>query len=158
MTKCPICNYPLDMCQCRFYGSAHPDRDKRIEVVTDHMYFFSPEQVEHIISLQKWWQISYGDREREQIRKELIDEYKDNDQPDIDRITTIYVGGHTEELFAYTEGRKEKRDMPYEDAIEILENERPGCGEKITYTEEERYEAYNIAIHAIRKEWGKNEL
>ena len=51
-----------------------------------------------------------------------------------------------------------KRDMSYEDAIEILKNERPGCGEKITYTEEERYEAYNIAIHAIRKEWGKNEL
>lgn len=68
------------------------------------------------------------------------------------------MGGHTEELFAYTEGRKEKHDMPYEDAIEILKNECPGCGEKITYTEEERYEAYNIAIHAIRKEWGGNEL
>lgn len=80
MDKCPICNYPLDMCQCRFYGSAHPGKDKRIEAVTDHMYFFSPEQVEHIISLQKWWQISYGDREREQIRKELVAEYQPHER------------------------------------------------------------------------------
>jgi hypothetical protein len=44
------------------------------------MYFFSPEQVEHIISLQKWWQISYGDREREQIRKELVAEYQPHER------------------------------------------------------------------------------
>ena len=42
-------------------------------------------------------------------------------------------------------------------AIKILENERPGCGEKITYTEEEKCEAYDVAIHAMRKEW-KHEL
>lgn len=158
MGKCPICNYPLDMCQCRFAGGAHPDRGKQIEVVTDHLYLFSPEQVEHIINLQKWWQISYGDRDRERIRKKLIAEYKDNAQPDTVTITTTYADGRTEESFAYIpDGCKEKCDMLYEDAIEILKNERPGCGEKITYTEEEKCEAYNVAIHAMRKEW-KHEL
>lgn len=63
-----------------------------------------------------------------------------------------------QKIYLPTQMAVKKRDMSYEDAIEILKNERPGCGEKITYTEEERYEAYNIAIHVIRKEWGKNEL
>ena len=98
MTKCPICNYSLDMCQCKFSGSAHPDKSKQMEVVFYHLHLLSPEQVNHIIALQKWWNISYGDRDREQIRKELIAECKNNDQPDIERITTIYVGGHTEDL------------------------------------------------------------
>lgn len=78
MEKCPICNYPLDMCQCKFGGSAHPDRSKRIEVVFYHLHLLSPEQINHIIALQRLWNISYGDREREQIRKELVAEY----QPD----------------------------------------------------------------------------
>lgn len=33
---CPICGYKFGMCQCRFGGNAHPDRSKRIAVVTDH--------------------------------------------------------------------------------------------------------------------------
>lgn len=157
MEKCPICNNPLDMCQCKFGGSAHPDRSKRIEVVFYHLHLFSPEQVNHIINLQKWWNVSYGDRDREQIRKELEAEYQGNAQPDIVMLKTACANGHTEDLFAYTEGRKEKCDMPYEDAIDILKNERPGCGSKITYTEEEKCEAYDVAIHAMRKEW-KHEL
>lgn len=123
MTKCPICNYSLDMCQCKFSGSAHPNRSKRMEVVVDHLYLFSPEQINHVISLQKWWNISYGDRDREQIFKELIAEYG-----------------------------KEERPMELKRAIEVLMNERPGCRGKVSYTEEEKCEAYDIAIHAIHKE------
>lgn len=26
--NCPICDYPFDMCQCRFGGNAHLDRSK----------------------------------------------------------------------------------------------------------------------------------
>ena len=26
---CPICKYEFDMCQCRYGGTAHPDRSKR---------------------------------------------------------------------------------------------------------------------------------
>lgn len=40
MDKCPICNYPINMCQCRFVGSTHPDRWNRIEIVVDHLFLF----------------------------------------------------------------------------------------------------------------------
>lgn len=42
--------------------------------------------------------------------------------------------------------------MNNQDAIEILKNERPGCGEKIPYTEEEKCEAYDIAISELEKQ------
>ena len=74
--KCPICNYELDSCQCKFGGSAHPDRSKRRDVVFDHLYLFSNKQIKHLIDLEKYWQISYGDEERENICKELMQQYK----------------------------------------------------------------------------------
>ena len=57
--KCPICGYDLDNCQCLFGGSAHPDRSVREEVVKDHLYLLSPEQLTHLIELQRYWQVSY---------------------------------------------------------------------------------------------------
>ena len=48
--------------------------------------------------------------------------------------------------------------MNYEKAIAILKNERPGCGEKIPYTEEEKCEAYDIAISAIEKQIPKKPI
>ncbi len=39
-----------------------------------------------------------------------------------------------------------------EKAIIILKNEQPHCGEKLAFTEEERYEAYNLAIKALEQE------
>ena len=75
MDKCPICNYRIDMCQCRYGGSCHPDRSKRREVVLDHLYLFSQEQIAHIANIQRQRQISYPDKEREVISKELSDEY-----------------------------------------------------------------------------------
>ena len=42
--------------------------------------------------------------------------------------------------------------MTREEAIEILENERPHCGEKAVYTEGERCEAYDMAISALRRQ------
>ena len=75
MDKCPICNYRIDMCQCRYGGSCHPDRSKRRAVVLDHLYMFSQEQIKHIANIQKQCLISYPDEERENIRKELSDEY-----------------------------------------------------------------------------------
>lgn len=61
---CPICGYQLGQCQCRFGGSAHPDRIKKREVVLDHLYLLSSEQLQHVILLEKQWQTSYGDKER----------------------------------------------------------------------------------------------
>lgn len=69
--NCPICDYPFDMCQCRFGGSAHPDRSKRVRVVTDHIYLLSDEQIEHLKKVQKWWSVSYTDEEKMQILTEL---------------------------------------------------------------------------------------
>ena len=42
--------------------------------------------------------------------------------------------------------------MNSQEAIAIMKNERPGCGEKIPYTESEKCEAYDIAISAIEKQ------
>ena len=37
------------------------------------------------------------------------------------------------------------------DAIMILENEKPHCGEKMIFTEEHRCEAYDMAIQALEQ-------
>lgn len=70
-TICPICKYNVSRCQCMFSGSCHPDRSKVRTVVTDHLYLLSPEQLEHVIDLQRRWQISYGDEEKNKILDEL---------------------------------------------------------------------------------------
>lgn len=41
------------------------------------------------------------------------------------------------------------------EAINILINERPGCGERIVYTEGEKCEAYDTAIEALEKQLPK---
>lgn len=41
--------------------------------------------------------------------------------------------------------------MRIDEAILIMENERPHCGDKLTFTEEERYEAYTWAIGALKE-------
>ena len=69
--KCPICKYNISRCQCMFGGSCHPNRSKRCEVVIDHLYLLSPKQIEHIITLQRKWQTSYGDDEKNRIVEEL---------------------------------------------------------------------------------------
>lgn len=71
--QCPICGYLISQCQCRFGGSCHPDRVKQRQVVLDHLYVLSKKQLEHVIQLEKDWQTSYGDEERETMRKRLID-------------------------------------------------------------------------------------
>ena len=63
------------MCQCRYSGSCHPDRSKRREVVLDHLYMFSQEQIAHIANIQRQCPVSYPYEDRENIRKELLDEY-----------------------------------------------------------------------------------
>lgn len=73
--KCPICDYDIEHCQCRFGGSAHPDRSKRKGVVKDHLYLFSDKQVRHIIELERYWRTSYLDEEKEKIREELQKQY-----------------------------------------------------------------------------------
>ena len=68
---CPICKYPLDWCQYRYAGSAHPDRSKRRDVVQDHLYLLSNEQIEHLKKVQAYWQSSSTDKEYNKILKEL---------------------------------------------------------------------------------------
>lgn len=68
---CPICDYVLEDCQCRFSGSAHPDRSKRVKVVKDHLYLFPEIVVKHILCLEESWQTSYDDKEMTEIYNEL---------------------------------------------------------------------------------------
>ena len=74
--NCPICNYHLAHCQCRFGGSAHPNRSKQREVVLDHLHLLSKRQLKHIINLEKYWQVSYGDDERTAILEKLKENAK----------------------------------------------------------------------------------
>lgn len=69
--KCPICEYEIGYCQCRYGGSCHPDRSKRRKVVQDHLYLLSNEQIEHLKKVQAFWQTSYADEEMSKILKEL---------------------------------------------------------------------------------------
>lgn len=69
--RCPICNYKLKDCQCLYSGSCHPDRSKREEVVLHHLYLLTPEQIEHIKTLQKAQKECYEDEEKRRILKEL---------------------------------------------------------------------------------------
>ena len=70
--KCPICEYTISGCQCLYSGSAHPDRHDKRRVVLDHLYLLSPAQVQHVISLEKHWKISYADEILNAILKKLI--------------------------------------------------------------------------------------
>lgn len=44
---------------------------------------------------------------------------------------------------------KERIKKTIEEAVIILENERPHCGGRITFTEEEKCEAFDMAIEAL---------
>lgn len=79
MAKCPICNYEIGAtpgCQCLYGGSCHPNRSKRRDVVLDHLYLLSDEQIKHIVELEKYWQISYSDDEKEAVVDELKEDAK----------------------------------------------------------------------------------
>lgn len=75
---CPVCGYKFHMCQCCFSGNAHPDRSKRITVVSDHLYLLTPAQLAHFIGLQCHWEISYDDPEKMDIYKEMKGELSDD--------------------------------------------------------------------------------
>lgn len=72
--RCPICKYPFDWCQCCYGGSAHPDRGMQRQVVLDHLYLLSDEQIEHLKKVQARWQTSSTNKEYMKILKELKNE------------------------------------------------------------------------------------
>ena len=73
---CPICEYPFERCQCRFGGSAHPDRSDRARVVFDHLYLLTSGQLDHVMHVQSFWQTSYADEKRNKILLYLIHQAK----------------------------------------------------------------------------------
>lgn len=74
MDKCPICEYQIGQCQCRFCGDAHPDRSKRRKVVLDHLYLLSEYQLMHVIELERYAPPSYTDQELTAIFDEMKEE------------------------------------------------------------------------------------
>ena len=73
---CPICEYPINQCQCMFDGDAHPDRSKKNEVIRHHLYFFTPEEQQHVINLEKEIFITYMDREKNKILQVIKAKYR----------------------------------------------------------------------------------
>ena len=80
MAKCPICKYEIGAtpgCQCLYGdGGIHPDRSKRRKAVLDHLYLLSEEQRNHIVELERYWQIAYSDDDLEAIVDELKEDAK----------------------------------------------------------------------------------
>ncbi len=74
---CPICEYPFERCQCRFGGSAHPDRSDRARVVVDHLYLLTAGQLDHVMHVQSFWQTSYADEKRNKILLDFIHKAKE---------------------------------------------------------------------------------
>ncbi|MBR5014308.1 MAG: hypothetical protein IKY16_06850 [Bacteroidales bacterium] len=70
-TRCPICGYTLSLCLCRFSESAREAREKNRQVVLDHLYLLSAEQLAHIIGLQQKLQTSYEDNDRDELLRNL---------------------------------------------------------------------------------------
>ena len=75
-TICPLCKCTLKNCQCLYTGSAHTDKQKIYEVVRDHLYLLSKEQLTHIIELQHSWQIDYEDKQLNEILTKMNEECK----------------------------------------------------------------------------------
>ena len=71
MEKCPICENALNECNCRVCDTSKNDMYKKRQVVLDHLYLFSPEQIQHIIDLERDLKIAYGDSDRSKILIEL---------------------------------------------------------------------------------------
>ena len=68
---CPICKWAFSSCQCRFSGSAHPDRNLQRKVVLDHLYLLTKKQLKHLIQLEKDCCISSSDENYNKILKDL---------------------------------------------------------------------------------------
>ena len=73
---CPICKWGFSICQCRFSGSAHPDRTLIRQVVLDHLFLLSKKQLKHIIKLERECCVFYADDERNMILELLKNEQK----------------------------------------------------------------------------------
>lgn len=57
---CPICHKPFDDCRCR-YDLPEGGTLAYVEVILDHLYLCSDEQLQHIIKLEKEWNLFYDD-------------------------------------------------------------------------------------------------
>ena len=57
---CPICHKSFDDCRCR-YDLPEGGTLAYVEVILDHLYLCSDEQLQHIIKLEKEWNLFYND-------------------------------------------------------------------------------------------------
>lgn len=57
---CPICHKSFDDCRCRC-DLPEGGTLAYVEVILDHLYLCSDEQLQHIIELEKEWNLFYND-------------------------------------------------------------------------------------------------
>ena len=120
MDKCPICEYPLDRCQCLYAGSAHPDRSKRQRVVLDHLYILSEPQLRHVIELERWWNMSYADPELTEICDKMNAQFfnsKKKNAENVKRIIEIDGSKPDEAIVCDTEEINYGKWIPIRDAL-----------------------------------------
>lgn len=127
--ECPICHYKFKECQCMYSGDAHPDRQKNLKVVLEHLYMLNHEQLFHVIGLLAKMQISYSDKNEGAILSQ-IDESKRKYSSYDDDLVALYdkvitrmkkQGIWTDDLFetiAYLEDEIER----YRDKIKYYED------------------------------------
>ena len=82
-TKCPICRYIISDCTCIHSDIRNPEFAKTRDVVMDHLYMLNSDQINHIMKLEKFWDISYKDAEKNRILNKLK-----NDQMYVVKIKT----------------------------------------------------------------------
>ena len=85
-SECPICGWEIKDCFCKQDISPHStitddfsdtfaDYENhylnRALVAVDHLYLFTPKQQEHIINLERQWDLVYSDHEQQEILNHL---------------------------------------------------------------------------------------
>ena len=104
MDKCPICNYRIDMCQCRYGGSCHPDRAARAAEGGNEMSEWVsvrarlPEEKEPVIILLQDGQIFRGEIRKRQSLPEWW-YYYDAGDTDTDMLGLLYYAGGTDGMW-----------------------------------------------------------
>lgn len=64
--RCPLCHSLFVDCYCRYDIPKNANRDD-VRIIMDHLYMLDPNELQHIIKLEKLWELFYCDSELNDI-------------------------------------------------------------------------------------------